>query len=82
MQFGFQEDLSHQEHRLEGFGKGEFRFGDILSCEVLSPGVDIAAVAFAGQFPEGLGGLESHRDVSIVEFRAEELFDRIGVVAS
>ena len=74
--------LSKKEHRLEGFGQREFGFGDILTGQVLSPGIDIATVTFAGQFPESLGGLESHSDIPILEFGSEEWFDRIGVVAS
>ena len=74
--------LSKQQHRFEGFGQGEFGFGDILTGQVLTPGIDIASVTFAGQFPESLGGLESHRDIPVVEFGTEEWFDCIRVVAS
>lgn len=74
--------LSKQQHRLESFCQGNFGFGDILTGQVLSPGIDIASVAFAGQFPESLGGLETHRDIPILEFGSEKWFDCIGVVAS
>ena len=74
--------LPDHEHRFERFSQGGFWFRNIFSGDVLSPSVDVTAVAFSGEFTKGLGSLESHGDVSIVEFTAQKQFDLFGWVAT
>jgi hypothetical protein len=51
-------------------GKGDFGFWDVLACDILSPSIDIPAVTFPREFAESLGRLETHGDVSVIEFTA------------
>ena len=74
--------LSDHEHRFERFRQGGFWFRNIFSGDVLSPSIDVTAVAFPGEFTEGLGRLESHGDVSIFKFTSKEELDLFGWVAA